>query len=296
MINSEIVKNYKKIEHIDTAKNNDNLWDKYIREKSQSIEDYINMEDLPNHNESVILCISEKCNEQLDKIQVDTIINYLNTMFNVNVQIGEPFNVTNKINELKKECVGFWSWLNKYIIGNGKRKHKQINHEQFNTDVILNAIHPQKVHIVSFTEKIITQREDKILVILDDDIYSAGTSFVFGATTMNGNESVVSTYHLKDNSWLLKILLHEFGHSLGIEHCKQHTCVFNGIISFEELKMHPIIPCLECCAKIAFATNRTLIDQLTQVNNIVRNIDHIIKGIEILNVIEESLSSINLFI
>lgn len=294
MENDKIIKDYNKVKYLDTPKNNNNLWDKYIHEKTQSIEQFMNINIsskeipiIPNHKEFVILYFSKKSLEQLNDKQILVITECLRSMFNVSALIGKNYDVINEIDKLKKTCTsgGFWktilSPLNKYIIGDGKRKLN--DHEQYSAEIILEALSPENVIITSWISKIDTEDQDKIIAIIDNDIYNKGTQFVFGATKMNGNESVISTYYLKDNALLLKIILHEFGHSIGIEHCKKHTCLFNGIISLEELENHPIAPCLECCAKIAFATGRTLIKQLISINNVAVGIDHIVKSLEILN-------------
>lgn len=74
---------------------------------------------------------------------------------------------------------------------------------------------------------------------------------------------IISTYYLENEPLrLLKLLIHEFGHSIGIEHCSENFCVFMGIACIEDLDDHCIFPCVECCCKIAFATNRNLKEQL----------------------------------
>jgi predicted Zn-dependent protease len=137
----------------------------------------------------------------------------------------------------------------------------------------------------------------KCIVLTKKDLYDSETAFVFGLTEINGDISLVSTYHFpsedpKSKLRQLKILTHEFGHTLGIEHCTSHKCILGGIMSFEELDSHPLLPCLEDCAKIAFACGRTLRQQLQSIitacnelqleNEIPHEYDRILRAIELL--------------
>jgi archaemetzincin len=77
--------------------------------------------------------------------------------------------------------------------------------------------------------------DDKVLVITDKDIYASGLNYVFGLAKTKSKAAIVSTFRLipQNNDKellkerLLKECLHEFGHVLGLQHCKEKGCVMN---------------------------------------------------------------------
>jgi archaemetzincin len=73
----------------------------------------------------------------------------------------------------------------------------------------------------------------KILVVTSKDICTTrflnGKKFknwgVFGLGTMYGSACVVSTFRIKSTSRLIKVAIHEIGHTKGLSHCKNVKCV-----------------------------------------------------------------------
>jgi archaemetzincin len=77
---------------------------------------------------------------------------------------------------------------------------------------------------------------EKILGITEADLYAGGLNYVFGEGLSPGQVCVVSTHRLRpENSRdqnlelfsqrLLKEATHELGHTLGLGHCRNSTCV-----------------------------------------------------------------------
>lgn len=280
-IKKSIINDYNTIKHLDTPKN-DNSWNRNIKEPYQSLEDYINMANLPNHCKNVSLRVTEKSLHKIGIEQLEILIRYLNTIYHVDVQIPELFDMNKNLEKLKNNYQNYGGYrkiahyllsgLNSYIINRGERisNYTDDHHKQFDATIILESINPTKTLLVSFLTFLKTKNEPtKIIAIVDNDIYMKGVHFLYGATVMNEDELVVSTYHLNEIKSFMKVVIHEFGHSLGIEHCVQHNCVLNGIGGQEDLENLLFVPCLECCAKIAFATNSTLENQLILVNNLI---------------------------
>jgi archaemetzincin len=64
------------------------------------------------------------------------------------------------------------------------------------------------------------------------DLYVPGMNFVFGEARLPGKVGVVSTYRLKSSKSeriledrVLKEAMHEIGHTLGLKHCPNGSCV-----------------------------------------------------------------------
>lgn len=82
--------------------------------------------------------------------------------------------------------------------------------------------------------------DDKVLAITNNDIYAAGLNFIFGLAKTKSKAAIVSTYRLNPQMYnsppnidllkerLLKECIHEFGHLLGMQHCKEQGCVMNA--------------------------------------------------------------------
>jgi len=97
-----------------------------------------------------------------------------------------------------------------------------------------------------------------VLGVTSVDIFVEGMNFVFGLATLNGRSGVVSTARLdpifygeKRNDELVrerlvKEALHEFGHILGLHHCKNEQCVMSFSNSLAEVDRKGSAFCPEC--------------------------------------------------
>ena len=85
--------------------------------------------------------------------------------------------------------------------------------------------------------------------IADKDLYSEGLNFVFGEASLNWRCGVYSLvrYQSKDETLFtrrsLKLLAHESGHILSIEHCVTYACVMQGANNLSEDDSHPMHLC-----------------------------------------------------
>ena len=99
--------------------------------------------------------------------------------------------------------------------------------QQYLSDAILNQLRQ------------ITLPAERLLGLVDLDLYTSGLNFVFGQASMGGREALIalprlrqSFYSLPDDKALfheraVKEAVHELGHTYGLAHCPDATCVMH---------------------------------------------------------------------
>ncbi len=94
----------------------------------------------------------------------------------------------------------------------------------------------------------------KGLGILREDIYHKNSSYIFGLAELNGRAALISTFRLLGDGLytrVLKEVLHEVGHLLGLTHCP-NNCVMRFSSNVKETDMKPATYCKTCEEKVAY--------------------------------------------
>jgi archaemetzincin len=103
----------------------------------------------------------------------------------------------------------------------------------------------------------------RVLGITAADLYIPIFTFVFGEAQLDGKAALISMFHPRgdaDGSMppkslflrrLLKLSLHELGHTFGIGHCRQEGCLMGFSSNLEKLDQKQMLFCQYCQVLLA---------------------------------------------
>ena len=98
----------------------------------------------------------------------------------------------------------------------------------------------------------------KVLGVTETDLYIPVLTFVFGEAQLTNGGAVVSVHRLRQefygmpadldllNERLLKESLHELGHTYGLRHCPDYTCVMSASNGVERIDLKTAEFCRQC--------------------------------------------------
>ncbi|HTP87984.1 MAG TPA: archaemetzincin family Zn-dependent metalloprotease [Bryobacteraceae bacterium] len=102
----------------------------------------------------------------------------------------------------------------------------------------------------------------RILGVTTNDLYVPVLSFVFGEAQVSGLSALVSAHRLREELYglpadshilldrLTKEAVHELGHTFGLRHCDDWTCVMASTSSVERLDIRTASFCERCRPRV----------------------------------------------
>jgi archaemetzincin len=110
------------------------------------------------------------------------------------------------------------------------------------------------------------KEKDKTLGLFNVDLYIPILTYIFGQAYLNGKSGIASIYRLrnerygifKDEKILVsrfrKEVIHELGHTFGLLHCYDPTCVMRSSTYVEDIDQKNHMLCHKCKEQISIHT------------------------------------------
>jgi len=111
--------------------------------------------------------------------------------------------------------------------------------------------------------------DDRVLGVVDVDIFAPGLNFVFGEADIVGRRALISLTRLRQEFYglprdenlfhkrALKEAVHELGHTYGLKHCHNSTCVMHFSNSLHDTDLKGWNFCPICQRKIGKKYSQT---------------------------------------
>ncbi len=105
--------------------------------------------------------------------------------------------------------------------------------------------------------------QDKTLGIFDVDLFIPILTYIFGQAFLNGRSGIASLYRLRNERYgiksdekifvdrIRKEIIHELGHSFGLIHCSNPTCVMRSSTYVEDIDQKNHQFCNTCKTELA---------------------------------------------
>jgi archaemetzincin len=129
------------------------------------------------------------------------------------------------------------------------------------------SYHPerQQYHsseILQRMQPLVRPQDWRFLAIADVDLYIPILKYVFGEAQLDGPCAVVSVHRLRQEFYglerddallrqrLVKESIHEMGHTLGLRHCQDYSCVMASSHSVEWIDLRDSTLCISCRSQV----------------------------------------------
>jgi archaemetzincin len=133
------------------------------------------------------------------------------------------------------------------------------NRKQYNSHMILSEVQTYAATKTGL---------DRVLGVVDADIFVPELNFVFGEATCPGKAALISLWRLKPEFYgepadtqlflerTLKEAVHELGHTWGLGHCPQPSCVMHFSNSISDTDIKQSLFCDRCHLHVKISANK----------------------------------------
>lgn len=125
--------------------------------------------------------------------------------------------------------------------------------DQYKSDFILTRL-----------QKLDREGTEKVLGVVDLDLYTPGLNFVFGQASMGGEVALIALPRLRPEFYRLpkdeelyysraiKEAVHELGHTFGLVHCEKRECVMHFSNTLTDTDYKGKESCGDCLNRVSF--------------------------------------------
>jgi len=105
-------------------------------------------------------------------------------------------------------------------------------------------------------------KDERVLGVVDVDLYAAGLNFIFGQADVAAGTAIISLIQLRQEYYgmlpnealfldrAVKEAIHELGHTFGLEHCTNEKCVMHFSNSLADTDWKQAAFCSQCRPKL----------------------------------------------
>jgi archaemetzincin len=116
--------------------------------------------------------------------------------------------------------------------------------------------------LLALVNSLLKKDNGKIIGLFNVDLFIPILTYIFGQAMLNGQAGVASMYRLSNQRYGMKLdepllydrftkeLIHELGHTYGLIHCHQPSCVMRSSTYVEEIDLKTSRFCNHCKDKL----------------------------------------------
>jgi len=116
--------------------------------------------------------------------------------------------------------------------------------------------------LLAWLKKSGSAKDEKVLGIVDVDLYAPGLNFIFGQADIMSGIAIISLCRLRQEFYesppdealfldrAIKEAVHELGHTFGMEHCENARCVMRFSNSLADTDWKQAAFCSQCRPKL----------------------------------------------